>query len=252
MENGKVKAIIYDAGLTLIGPDLSIEEVSALICARQGIEADLDAIRRALSAAQEQFISAQREDRHIWAREEAIRQLWTDYYATALRQSGVEAPPAMVRRCAEAVYDEYAKPEYWRAYQDVEGTLAEGQQRGYVQGVVSDWGVQLPAILHNLGLTRYLDFVVVSSLVGVAKPNPQIFEFALARARVRPHEALYVGDSYRTDIIGARVAGLAPVLIDRDGLHGGLDCPVVRSLGEVLNLLNGDRNAEDRRNASGS
>lgn len=252
MDIPNIRAIIYDAGFTLISPHLPIQAVSLLICDRFGITADPDSFKDALALAQGKFVAVQKEDAQIWASEAAIRQLWTDYYAMALRQSGIDVPSTVVGACAGAIYDEYAKHEYWRAYSDAEETLAEGKRRGYIQGVVSDWGVQLPAILHQLGLTKYLDFVVVSSLVGVAKPNPRIFELALSRAEVKSHEAIYVGDSYHTDIIGARAAGMNPVFLDRDGLHRNLDCPIVGSLGEVLKLANQGQTAGDRQNVSGS
>jgi FMN phosphatase YigB (HAD superfamily) len=52
------------------------------------------------------------------------------------------------------------------------------------------------------------------------------------------HErALYVGDSYRHDVIGARNAGVDVVLLDREGTTGAIDCPVVRDLRELLDSL---------------
>jgi putative hydrolase of the HAD superfamily len=63
--------------------------------------------------------------------------------------------------------------------------------------------------------------VVDSHLVGVEKPDPAIFELALAALGVDPERSLYVGDTVHFDVRGARAAGLAPVHVDPYGL-----CPL--------------------------
>jgi FMN phosphatase YigB (HAD superfamily) len=71
-----------------------------------------------------------------------------------------------------------------------------------------------------------------------AKPSSGLYREALARAGARPHEAVHVGDSYVNDILGARAAGIAGVLLDRDRLHNDpLDCPRIASLVELPDLL---------------
>ena len=68
---------------------------------------------------------------------------------------------------------------------------------------------------------------------GVAKPDPAIFERALARAGVAPHEALHVGDSLREDYHGARAAGLSALLLERHGT-GPAGISTIQSLEGVL------------------
>jgi phosphoserine phosphatase len=71
------------------------------------------------------------------------------------------------------------------------------------------------AKLHASGLERYFPIVVVSEEIGSGKPEPAIFRVALDRLGVRAEEAVVVGDSYERDIVGARNAGLASILVDR-------------------------------------
>ena len=52
-----------------------------------------------------------------------------------------------------------------------------------------------------------------------------------------PERAVYVGDTYLKDVLGARAAGLAPVLLDRSGAAIVQDCPVVGDLRELVPLL---------------
>ena len=58
--------------------------------------------------------------------------------------------------------------------------------------------------------------VIDSHVVGVAKPDPRIFEVALARAGagIRPSEVVHVGDMLSTDVAGARAAGITPIHFD--------------------------------------
>ena len=47
------------------------------------------------------------------------------------------------------------------------------------------------------------------------------------------HEAVYVGDSYFVDVVGARGAGLGAVLFDPGGVWGARDCPSASGLSEA-------------------
>ncbi len=79
--------------------------------------------------------------------------------------------------------------------------------------------------------------VVDSGAVGVAKPDPAIFELALGLAGTTADRALHVGDAYQYDVRGARAAGVRPVLVDPFGIRTDADCDRVASLTEVVDLL---------------
>ena len=67
--------------------------------------------------------------------------------------------------------------------------------------------------------------VIDSAVEGVEKPDPAIFRLALERTGVAPEDALYAGDIYSIDVVGARAAGLRPVLVDEGDLYPDADCP---------------------------
>ncbi len=69
--------------------------------------------------------------------------------------------------------------------------------------------------LAYLGIRDSIDFLVVSEGVGVAKPEPRIFEIALERAGAAPKEAVMLGDSWVSDVLGARAAGVRAVWFNR-------------------------------------
>jgi putative hydrolase of the HAD superfamily len=112
-------------------------------------------------------------------------------------------------------------------------TLAQLKDRGFTLGVVSNADGRVESFLELVGITRYLDFVIDSGRVGVEKPNPRIFELALERAGVSAPEAVHVGDVYEVDVVGARAAGIDPIMIVSNGGPAPRDVPVIRAFTEL-------------------
>jgi putative hydrolase of the HAD superfamily len=79
-----------------------------------------------------------------------------------------------------------------------------------------------------------VDAVVYSSEAGSAKPDPAIFRRALGILDVDPTRAIHVGDSAVADVGGARAAGIAGLLIERDAPAGAVGGGVIQSLDELL------------------
>jgi FMN phosphatase YigB (HAD superfamily) len=69
-------------------------------------------------------------------------------------------------------------------------------------------------ILSENGWAKAFDAIVISSEVGVKKPDPAIFAIALQRTRIAPTDAIYVGDTH-DDVAGAIAAGIRPIFITR-------------------------------------
>jgi FMN phosphatase YigB (HAD superfamily) len=166
--------------------------------------------------------------------------MWTGFYSAVYREAGVEADEATLKACAAGVYECYLAPGAWKLYPDVLPTLVALRERGYTVGVISDWGSMLIGkVLLPLGVGRYIDFMVVSTVQREAKPGYGLYREALARAGVPARHAIHVGDNYISDVLGARSAGIEGVLLDREGARRdtSLDCPRIESLEELLPLL---------------
>jgi putative hydrolase of the HAD superfamily len=99
--------------------------------------------------------------------------------------------------------------------------------------VVSNWDASLPAALDSTGLSPLVDAVLTSATVGAAKPDPAIFERALAVAGVAAADALHVGDSLAEDVEGARRAQIAAVWCNRRGQPVPVGVRAIASLGEL-------------------
>jgi putative hydrolase of the HAD superfamily len=76
--------------------------------------------------------------------------------------------------------------------------------------------------------------VVDSGVVGVAKPDPSIFDFAIPALGGDPSELLYVGDSVKYDVRSAEAAGMTPLHLDPFGLCQATDHAHVGDVSEVL------------------
>ena len=226
-----VRAIIYDAGRTLLQPRLEPPDIWDFLGGQLGVEFDRE---RPLPDVGHYFYRNMMGEYYSDAQ---ARGLWNTYYVTAMRETGVDETDDDMRAAAYALYDWYQHPEQWLMYPEVPEMLQRVQALGLRQGVISDWGTDLVSLLHAHNVSDHLDFVVASATVHAAKPHPDIFHYALARADLQPHEVLYIGDSYISDVLGARTAGIAAVLIDREQRAPEVDCPVVTSLLDVLKLI---------------
>jgi putative hydrolase of the HAD superfamily len=109
---------------------------------------------------------------------------------------------------------------------NADGSVAERLRGQEVLQVGPGPGVQVGAVID-------------SGAVGVQKPDPRIFHLALDALDVRPEHALYVGDMPAIDVIGARKAGIRPVLMDPFGFQAGVGCDRIAGLTEVAALLDG-------------
>ena len=126
-------------------------------------------------------------------------------------------------------------------YDDTVPVLQHLRNEGFKLAIVSNWDTPLDPLMERLGIADYFDIIVAShdARVQSAKPDSHIFEYTLAAVGVSAEEAVHVGDTYEADIIGARNAGIRPILIDRDGTRAGRWKETIRDLSELPELLSG-------------
>jgi HAD superfamily hydrolase (TIGR01509 family) len=113
---------------------------------------------------------------------------------------------------------------------EAEPALRFLRERGVPGAVISNSNGSIRRILTELGLARDLEFVLDSGELGIEKPDPRIFRLALDRAGVEPAAAVYVGDLYSIDVLGARAVGMDAVLLDPGGCWGSRDCTIASGL----------------------
>jgi putative hydrolase of the HAD superfamily len=92
--------------------------------------------------------------------------------------------------------------------------------------------------LSGSGMDSYFETLTVSEEVGVKKPNPEIFRYALQKAGATAEESLMIGDEMAVDIDGARAAGMDQILFNRSGQKvEGERTFEVSNLKEIVKLI---------------
>jgi HAD superfamily hydrolase (TIGR01549 family) len=144
---------------------------------------------------------------------------------------------------AAAIAELYVRV-YPRMNAPVDGAVAvvEALSRRFQLGIISNG---LPDVqyrkLETLGLRQHFDCIVLSEELGIRKPDPRIFWHATGLLGREPEECLYVGDSYTTDVVGAKEAGLPVCWFNPAGLHpaqvGVESDDEIRALDEILEML---------------
>jgi putative hydrolase of the HAD superfamily len=108
-------------------------------------------------------------------------------------------------------------------------------------GVVSNASGQIEQVLRRMAVCQVgsgpgvpVRCVIDSHVVGVAKPDPEIFSFGLDALGLPPERVAYVGDSVTMDVGGATAAGLLPLLLDPYDDHAGARFDRIRSLADIV------------------
>ena len=168
--------------------------------------------------------------------------LYLDRYARAV---GVDEE--LITEAIEHLRNEYVTGELWSHV--VEGSregLAELVATGIPVGIVSNSDGTIERRLSEMGILQEgpgggveVKFVIDSGKVGVEKPDPHIFDFALDRLGATAHGIWYVGDTPAFDIVGATRAGLEPILMDPFGVNADYGVPCVVSLSDVASMTAG-------------
>lgn len=228
--------ISFDIGYTLIEPHKEAPEIVTTLLTDVGVEHDPATLDAAYRRAERVFIANYLQPLNdTWTADAHIERFYTRYYVQLLADLGVDDPDA---RHARTIITRYLDPANWRTYGDVFPALDALRAQGYHLGAASDWGTNLIRILHALGLSRYLEWIVVSGAVGAAKPSPHFYDLMVRRAGVPATEIVHVGDSYYGDVQGARTVGAHAILIDRARRWPRLDVPVIHDLGQLADLVN--------------
>ncbi|WP_375401343.1 HAD family hydrolase [uncultured Amnibacterium sp.] len=162
--------------------------------------------------------------------------LGTEAWRQTLAGCGVRDEDAV--RLAVTTHEQLERRAH-RVYPDAVAVLDALRERGVRIGLVTNGAAAVQrAKLRAVELESYFDPLIISSEVGVMKPQPGIFEHALVQAGTTPDRAAMVGDHLWHDVEAAQSAGLRGVWIDRRGVEPKAEWPrpnvVVPGLAHLL------------------
>jgi FMN phosphatase YigB (HAD superfamily) len=218
-------ALLFDAGGVLVLPDPT---VIAPLLAYYGGDPSIEAHRRAHYAGMKAKSDVA-----------ALETTWGPYNDAYVSEVGVR-PDDRVE--AAVVFDGARHAPLWRwMIPETRTALDRLAAAGVPMGVVSNASGQIEGILAReicqVGPGAHVEMrcIVDSHVVGVAKPDPAIFDHAFAHfAEFERSRIAYVGDSVTMDIGAATAAGLHPILLDPYDHHAGADFERIRSVAELV------------------
>ena len=232
-----IKAVFFDWFNTLAHFEPPRQELYSQAFRQFGIElSPKDVIRGILTADRHYFTENAKSPVRKRSPQEQI-EVYLHYPKAILTEAGVKAPQEIPLKIIRIVIEQF-KESTFTLFDDVLSTLEALKQQKLILGLLTNATKDTISVHHKLGLEPYLNFVVTSEEVGADKPKLPIFRTALDRAGVNASEATYIGDQYEIDVVGARGAGITPILIDRYDIHPDIsDCPRIHSLTELAEFL---------------
>ncbi|HEY1650784.1 MAG TPA: HAD family hydrolase [Acidimicrobiales bacterium] len=111
------------------------------------------------------------------------------------------------------------------AYPEAAATLRTLRNAGVPIGVCSNWGWELDAYLHQVGLLDLVDSRITSARVGSRKPHPGIYACSTGELGIDPERAVFVGDSWEPDVRGPRRLGMTAIHVWRADERDGQEAP---------------------------
>jgi len=224
----RITTVLLDAGNTLVELDF---DAVARVFAEEGLDVTAQDLRRSAGEGRgvlDRFLveqSGSTEGRDTLA-------FFFDMVCDGAGVSDTEVRPRVLARVAPGIHDLWCIPTPGAA-----DALADLAARGYRLGVVSNSNGTIDRVLADAGLAEPFDVIIDSGVVGVEKPDPEIFRIALERLGATPGESVYVGDLPSVDVVGAAAAGIRPILIDPWDAFPDVEVLRIKALGELADLL---------------
>jgi putative hydrolase of the HAD superfamily len=168
------------------------------------------------------------------------------YLAAYVRAVGID--PDHVERANQILEALWTQPSLERWSRLIEGSreaLRRLVESGHTVAILSNSDGTVEAQLLELGICQVgegagtsVPVIADSAVVGISKPDPGIFHHVADLLGVSPERCIYVGDTVRFDIIGARSAGFHPFHFDPHDLCASQDVhPHIRSLAQLADAL---------------
>lgn len=206
------RAVFFDAYGTLVAQHPSYEAVverALRSIAPELLPLDGHALDRHIEAS---IVAHRGSGRLVHYPAGAAQAFWRATYRQFLAD---HLPAERAAQAADALLAAFTDLGSWALYPDVPPVLTALRAAGLTLGLLSNWEDWLTDLLIALEIGDTFDHVLVSGILGLEKPDPAIFQRALALAGIAPAEMVYVGDSLHHDIEPCLALGIRAVHIDR-------------------------------------
>ena len=235
--SNEIKAIFFDLDGTLRHSVPSGSEVFTDYVRTLGLPVNEEANLRAIRWEHFYWASSTDLRDDLLAHSIETETFWVEYSRRRLIALGAssewatEFAPQISKHMGEVYKPDSIVPE------DVRRTLPQLKESGYILGVISNRDKPFQDVLDDHGISEFFDFSLAAGEVNLFKPDPGVFAHGLQRVNVSAKETIYVGDNYYADVVGARAAGLQPVLYDPLGIFPDPDCATIKSFDELNSIV---------------
>ncbi len=204
-----IKAVLFDLGDTLIRNKLTTSETFQKILEHKGIHVTVEEVEKAYGEANQKYGSEFQE----LAGKIPLSELYTRWDTHVLDALGVEDDGNLARE----VNRMWFLTSDVEIFPDVNPALTMLRYKGVKTGIVSNaYEEEVQQLLEIVGLNKdFFDLIVGADTIKRGKPDPEIFMYAVKKLRMRPEEAIFVGNSVEKDYRGAERVGMSPLLIER-------------------------------------
>ena len=234
---GNVRGVLFDFGGTLSKHQAPL--IIQKILVDQGISCQLDLLEKAVVSASEQdALNAIRSEFRGYTAPGELEE-YVRINRLILAHAGIHSNQDDLAHLIDEKWSDYSSAVGREAFEDVVPCLNTLRESKLRMGVVSniDSKEELRKGVADLGVEDYFQTLVASGEVGYVKPQPEIFQIASKELQLTPANLAHVGDLYATDVLGAKSAGIAGILLDRDDRLPGAGCRRILSLEELPSML---------------
>jgi putative hydrolase of the HAD superfamily len=187
-------AVLLDWDDTLCGAEPHRFTYAQQVAARFGVELTMPDVYRAFVRAGDSTLISWQTNPYLLPEALGIDSRHHEEFSTLFRERD------MIKR--------------FTLFDDVLAIIEGLGERDLRTGILSN-NDDVARLMTELDIHHHFEVIVSPQTFGVGKPEPEIFLRTMELLDLPPERAIYVGDSYDNDVIGARAAGLTPVLIDR-------------------------------------
>ncbi len=229
-----IEIVFFDAGDTLVHPHPSFPELFAQVCGERGREVsalDVRAVQARLAPHLVDLAEDTGVDKPSLSPDDS-RVFWSYLYRRFLSELDVDDDSLV-----DALYARFSDVSSYALFDDVVQSLDDLRDAGYRIGLISNFEGWLDEMLVELEVGDVFDTKIISGLVGMEKPDPEIYRLALDRAGVAAGSAAHVGDSPGLDVEPASSVGMHPILIDRFDRYLNEEVTRIKSLNELPNVV---------------
>jgi putative hydrolase of the HAD superfamily len=221
----RIEAILFDAGQTFLFPDFPFLKK---LLAEYGVATDILPLQKGAALAREKTFRHREKEN------------WKEYLTFWMQYVGAaeHAIPEILTR----VLERHKREHLW-SWPDPTAAevFARLKNLGYRLGVISNSDGSIESSMKKFGFTPFFDCMIDSHVVGVEKPDSRIFELALQKLGLPAERCVYVGDNYDRDVVGARRAGLVPILIDPFEVVAEQDVARIKALSDLAAILSAEK-----------